>query len=142
MLYACSLTFLLTSLLQFRWVLPNCLFAYAMKEVWFPFHAQEIYYFILFHFTFKDFGIYFTLFHFISLYFICVIFCVLIYSLYKPFSLPLVTKTLNNSPDINEISDSIIHFTAKYKLIFKYLPTRWCNLIVTSRAWSITVSGI
>lgn len=29
-----------------------------------------------------------------------------------------------NLPDIKLISDNIIHLTAKYKLILRYLPTR------------------
>lgn len=62
------------------------------------------------------------------------------WNVYGLYSFPYFLISL--LPETNDISDSIIHLTAKYKFIFKYLPTRWCSLMVTSRAWSIMVSGI
>lgn len=47
-----------------------------------------------------------------------------------------------NLPDMNVISLSMIQRAAKYKCNCRYLPKRWCNLIVTSRAWSNTTSGM
>lgn len=47
-----------------------------------------------------------------------------------------------HSPVTNDTSLSIIHRSAKYKWTWTYFPMRWCNLIVTSRAFSITVSGM
>lgn len=45
-------------------------------------------------------------------------------------------------PATKVTSLSIIQRSAKYKCTCTYFPMRWCNLMVTSRAFSITVSGM
>lgn len=45
-------------------------------------------------------------------------------------------------PVMKVTSLSMIQRNAKYKCTWTYRPMRWCNLIVTSRACSITVSGM
>lgn len=45
-------------------------------------------------------------------------------------------------PATKVTSLNIIQRSAKYKCTWTYFPMRWCNLMVTSRAFSITVSGI
>jgi hypothetical protein len=47
-----------------------------------------------------------------------------------------------NLLDMNDTSLSIIQRNAKYKCTCIYLPNLWCNLMVTSRAFSITTSGM
>lgn len=60
--------------------------------------------------------------------------------LYPPKEVAALPKY--NLPDMNVISLSMIQRAAKYKCNCRYLPKRWCNLIVTSRAWSNTTSGM
>lgn len=61
----------------------------------------------------------------------------LIYNKYIPQK-----STFIYLPATKVTSLSIIQRSAKYKCTCTYFPMRWCNLMVTSRAFSITVSGI
>lgn len=75
-----------------------------------------------------------------------------VYNVKHPKTYPLPTQRSGevlfvalpkyNLPDMNVISLSMIQRAAKYKCNCRYLPKRWCNLIVTSRAWSNTTSGM
>lgn len=53
-----------------------------------------------------------------------------------------MTPIFIHLPVIKVTSLNIIQRDAKYKCTWRYFPMRWCNFMVTSRAFSITVSGI